>query len=153
MATFVNGWVVGVGNVVVVLDVVVVVVVLDVVVVVVVVLADFLADSFTRNTMPMMAAAMITAPTARRVLRRRFRPFSMTACFCSRAARCRALFSVGTEQKATEPAGQVASACRSWVSGLRPGPPRTGPSDQTRPRTSRSLPSAGRWSPAHLARR
>ena len=52
MATFVNGWVVGVGNVVVVLDVVVVVGLL----------ADFPAELFTRSTMPTMTAAKITAP-------------------------------------------------------------------------------------------
>jgi hypothetical protein len=105
-AAVVNGWVVGVGNVVggTVLDVVVeagTVVVLDVDVVVVVVLADFVLELFTSSTMPTMTRTRIEPPITRRVVRRRFLPFSMTACFCSRAARCRALLSVGTDRHAT----------------------------------------------------
>ena len=100
-AVVVNGWVVGVGNVVggTVLDVV-----LEagtVVLVVVVVLADFVLELFTSSTMPTMTRATIKTPIPRRVFRRRFLPFSMTACFCSRAARCRALLSVGTDRHAT----------------------------------------------------
>jgi hypothetical protein len=60
-----------------------------------------LPEPFTKSTMPTMTAATTTAPIPRRVLRRRLRLFWMTACFCSRAARCRALFSVGTDRKAT----------------------------------------------------
>jgi hypothetical protein len=41
-------------------------------------------------------------------LRRRFRSFWMIACFCSRAARCRALLSLGTERHATQPSGHGA---------------------------------------------
>jgi hypothetical protein len=78
-----------------------VVVVVDVPVVVVGVLVDFEAELFTRSTMPTMARATTRPPIPRLVLRLLFRPFSMTACFCSRAARCRALFSVGTDRKAT----------------------------------------------------
>lgn len=103
-AAVVNGWVVGVGNVVggTVLDVEVATVVeVEVDVVVVVFLADFVPGPLTRSTMPTMARATTAPPITRRVLRRRFRPFSMTACFCSRAARCRALLSVGTDRKAT----------------------------------------------------
>jgi hypothetical protein len=66
-AVVVNGWVVGVGNV-------LVVVVARVVVVVVVGVADF-DPLFTRNTMPTIAAATIASPMPRRVLRRRLRFF------------------------------------------------------------------------------
>jgi len=95
-ATEVRAWVVGVGKVLVVelagTDVVVVVV--D--------LALLPAERFTRNTIPMMIAARIAKPILRRTLRRRFRLFWMTACFCSRAARCLALFSLGTDRHATQ---------------------------------------------------
>ena len=97
-AAVVSGWVVGVGKVV---DVMVVDVVAVVVVVVVGLLAALLAELFTSSTMPTMTRARITPPVPRLKLRRRFRPFWMTACFCSRAARCRALFSVGTDRQAT----------------------------------------------------
>ena len=99
-AAVANGWVVGVGNVVTVLAVVVVVVV---VVFGGGVFAVLLPEPFTKSTMPTMMAASTKAPIPRRVLRRLLRFFWMTACFCSRAARCRALFSVGTDRKATDP--------------------------------------------------
>jgi hypothetical protein len=51
------------------------------------------------------------------VLRLRLRLFWISDCFCSRAARCRALLSVGTERHATEPAGQRASALGSALAG------------------------------------
>ena len=83
----------------------------DVVVVVVVVVGAAALDPwFTANTMPTMAAARTASPKVRRVLRLRLRLFWISDCFCSRAARCRALLSVGTERHATEPAGQRASA-------------------------------------------
>lgn len=104
-AIVVSGWVVGVGNVV---GGIVVVVDVDVeldVEVDVVVDAFFLPVPFTRKTMSTIKAARITKLTPRRVFRRRFLPFSMMACFCSRAARWRALFSLGTERHATETQG------------------------------------------------
>jgi hypothetical protein len=76
----------------------------------VVVGAAALDPPFTANAMPTMAAARTASMRLRRVLRRRLRLFWITDCFCSRAARCRALLSVGTERHATEPAGQRASA-------------------------------------------
>ncbi len=92
----------------------VVVVEVDVVVVVVVVVGAAALDPwFTANTMPTMAAARTASPKVRRVLRLRLRLFWISDCFCSRAARCRALLSVGTERHATEPAGQRASALGS----------------------------------------
>ena len=121
-AAVVSGWVVGVGKVVPVGTVVVVTVVLVVAVVVVVVVggvADLL-ELFTRNTMTTISAATMARPMPRRMFFRRLRLFSMTACFWSRAARCRALLSVGTERHATETAGQRACApCRSGFSTLR----------------------------------
>ena len=62
-----------------------------------------LPDPFTRKTIRMINAATIARERVRRVVRRRFLTFWMTACFWSRAARCRALFSLGTERHATEP--------------------------------------------------
>jgi hypothetical protein len=104
----VNGWVVGVLNVVVVVDPLDVVVVVDP-------LTDFDPAPLTSSTMPTIMAAKITAPIPRRVNRRRFLLLSMTACFCARAARCRSLLSVGTERKATEPTGCHALARREWA--------------------------------------
>ena len=90
-----------------------------------------IADPFTRNTIRTMIAARITAPMPRRRFRRRFLSFSMTACFCSRAARCRALLSLGTERQAIQPSGHGrARAGRAGGAAGRAG--RAGPAGRRR---------------------
>jgi len=100
----------------------------------VVVLAFFLPVPFTRKTMSTIKAARI----AKLMPRRCSAPllaFSMMACFCSRAARWRALFSLARSDTLPKPRGGRVTR-RRWCCGgagtARPaGPPRpAGPRQQ-----------------------